>query len=217
VLSTNECYGNNVRYDYVKPLDNEHASYIGLITNENYDFIDEKVLDLCDGILMTGGVEIKDYHIALIRYVFKHKIPFLGICQGAQALGLATLTGSHLIKIDDGFTSIDHAPKDKKLVHIVNFESQSLLHELFGDTIGVNSNHRYALPMVKEPMRVVGISEDGIIEAIEHVDKDVFTVGVQWHPELLENMQPLFNAFVNKARERCESRVIASISNKKDS
>lgn len=200
--------GNVVLYDYMPPLDKEDASYIGLITNNEYKLIDEDVLKLCDGILMTGGVEIKTYHIEIIKYAIAHRIPFLGVCQGAQALALSTLTGAKLLKIESDTTDIVHnptiaSPEDlKKVSHSVVLTNDSILHKLFGESVLVNSNHNYAIPMVNEPMKVVGQSSDGVIEAIEHIDSDIFAVGVQWHPEIMESMQPLFKEFVDRARKR---------------
>jgi len=206
IVSTIDREGNIVLYDYMDALDKEECSYIGLITNSNYAFIEEDILKLCDGILMTGGVEIKTYHIEIIKYAIAHDIPFLGICQGAQALALSTLTGAKLIPINEENSEVIHAPelKDKedlpKLVHKVNLEKDSLLYNLFGPTIDVNSNHNYATPRVSEPMHIVGMSLDNVIEAIEHDDKNVFAVGVQWHPENMESMQPLFKEFANRTK-----------------
>ncbi len=202
--------GNTVLYDYMKVLDKEDASYIGLITNDEYKFIDEEILNMCDGILMTGGVEIKSYHINIIKYAIENNIPFLGICQGVQALGLSTMTGEKLLNIDD--SSINHSPKIEsredlsKIAHKVYFDDDSLLYKLFGREIEVNSNHHYVLPRVELPMKVVGKSEDKYIEAIEHIDENIFAVGVQWHPECLEAMQPLFYEFINRAIKRKENR-----------
>lgn len=202
--------GNIVLYDYMKVLDKEDASYIGLITNDEYKFLDEEILNMCDGILMTGGVEIKSYHINIIKYAREKNIPFLGICQGVQALGLSTMTGEKLLNIDE--LSINHSPKLEssedlsKMVHKVYLDEDSLLFKLLGREIEVNSNHHYVLPRVELPMKVVGKSEDGIIEAIEHTDSNHFAIGVQWHPEYLESMQPLIHEFVNRARQRKENR-----------
>ena len=208
IVSKLDREGNVILYDYMVPLDKEQASYIGLITNSEYDLIDENILRLCDGFLMTGGVEIKTYHIKLINYAIEHNVPFLGICQGAQALGLSTLTDTKLLKIDEGYTDILHEPEMtsredlEKLIHTVNLKEASMLRELFGSSIDVNSNHHYAIPMVNEPMKIVGYASDGVIEAIEHVDPNVFAVGVQWHPENMESMQPLFKEFVDRAKRR---------------
>lgn len=208
VTSTIEREGNTVLYDYMTALDKEDASYIGLITNSEYKFIDDEVLDLCDGIIMTGGVEIKNYHIEIIKYAIRKRIPFLGICQGAQALGLSTLTGAKLVRVDEEHLGVIHAPEIKSIddltnpIHKVKLDKNSMLCSLFGEEIETNSNHHYALPMVKEPMRVVGTSGDDAIEAIEHIDQNVFAVGVQWHPENMESMQPLFKEFVDKCKKR---------------
>lgn len=202
--------GNTVLYDYMKVLDKEDASYIGLITNDEYKFIDEEILDMCDGILMTGGVEIKSYHINIIKYAIANNIPFLGICQGTQALGLSTMTGEKLVNIDG--SSINHSPKLENRedllnsVHKVYLDEDSMLSKLFGREIEVNSNHHYVLPRVELPMKVVGVSEDGYIEAIEHTDSSIFAIGVQWHPEFLETMSPIFCEFVDRARQRRNTR-----------
>ena len=211
-FSTIKRKGNIVLYDYISSLDKEEASYIGLITNANYDLVDENILNLCDGILMPGGVEIKTYHIKMIEYALKNRIPFLGICQGSQALGLSTLTGAKLLKIDDGYSEVTHSfemtcEEDlAKLVHNVYLSDDSLLYNLFGGTIKVNSNHHYVLPKVELPMKIVGKAEDGVIEAIEHIDPTVFAVGVQWHPENMESMQPLFKEFVDRSKMRKEAK-----------
>ncbi|MDD4298795.1 MAG: gamma-glutamyl-gamma-aminobutyrate hydrolase family protein [Bacilli bacterium] len=212
IVSEIEREANVIIYDYMTSLDKENASYIGLITNNQHDFIDEDILNLCDGILMMGGVEIKSYHIHLIKYAISNNIPFLGICQGAQALGLSTLTGAKLIKLDEYLTEINHAPKINSvkeltnIVHKVSFEENSKLYNMFGSSIDVNSHHQYALPRVAEPMKIVGTAPDGVIEAIEHVDPNIFAIGVQWHPENMENMQPLFKEFVNRSRIRKRSK-----------
>lgn len=202
--------GNVVLYDYMLALDKQDVSYFGLITNNEYKPIDENILDMCDGILMTGGVEIKTYHIMIIKYAMEHNIPFLGICQGAQAMALSTLTGAKLLKIEG--TTVSHnpqitCPEDlKKIAHAVSLNDDSILYKIFGSNVEVNSNHNYAIPMVKEPMRIVGTSEDGVIEAIEHNNPDIFAVGVQWHPEVMESMQPLFKEFADRARKRSVSK-----------
>ena len=108
MVNKNHCEGNIVLYNYLTPLDNVNASYIGLITNNRYDVIDDRILDLCDGILMIGGIEIKSYHIKIIEYAIKNGIPFLGICLGCQALGLSTLTGANLLNLDNELSNNTH-------------------------------------------------------------------------------------------------------------
>lgn len=204
---TNEkikCDGNIVFYEYMNVLDNENASYLGLITNEKYDFVDDNILKLCDGFIMQGGNGIKNYHFKILEHALKYNKPFLGICLGAQAIGLSTLVNAKLLNLEELQSRIDHSPQVtsatelSKPVHKVKLMENSILYNMFGSEIEVNSNHQYALPMIKEPLKITGISEDCIIEAIEHVDADKFIVGVQWHPERMESMQPLFKEFINK-------------------
>jgi gamma-glutamyl-gamma-aminobutyrate hydrolase PuuD len=67
---------NAVPYDYIRVLDKANATYIGIITNEQYDLIDERILRLCDGILIPGGAEIKPYHNRIIKYAYEQSAEF---------------------------------------------------------------------------------------------------------------------------------------------
>jgi putative glutamine amidotransferase len=58
------------------------------------------------------------------------------------------------------------------------------------------------LKQVAPGLRVIARSPDGVVEAVESED-DRFLIGVQWHPELLEDDErfgKLFEAFVDSAR-----------------
>jgi putative glutamine amidotransferase len=62
--------------------------------------------------------------------------------------------------------------------------------------------HRQGVVKVGPGAVVSGISDDGVIEAIE-VPGQRFCIGAQWHPEFL-NCEPerrLFEAFVQACRE----------------
>jgi putative glutamine amidotransferase len=69
----------------------------------------------------------------------------------------------------------------------------------FGESrIEVNSTHHQAVDELGQCV-VTGRSDDGIIEAIE-IQGLPFCVGVQWHPELLDNR--IFQAFYQALREQ---------------
>lgn len=50
-------------------------------------------------------------------------------------------------------------------------------------------------------MKISSLSEDGIIEGIEAVNKR-FIIGVQWHPEELldEDMEKIINALIRESQ-----------------
>ena len=63
----------------------------------------------------------------------------------------------------------------------------------------VNSFHHQAVAEAGDKFRVIAKSPDGIIEAMESSEfKSI--LGVQWHPECLEEGLPLFQWLVNEAK-----------------
>ena len=82
----------------------------------------------------------------------------------------------------------------------------SLLNKIFGSKIEVNSRHNYKLSRVEEPFKVTALSEDNVIEALEYIDEDNFILGVQFHPENLDNMENLYNIFLMEVLKRKMNR-----------
>ena len=64
-----------------------------------------------------------------------------------------------------------------------------------------NSYHHQAIREVAPGFTVSARAKDGIIEGIENADGSI--VGVQWHPECMEERYPrfrgIFRAFVERA------------------
>ena len=69
-------------------------------------------------------------------------------------------------------------------------------------SIYVNSRHLYKLDSVSEPLIVSAKSTDDVIEAIEWIDDDHLIIGVQWHPEDMNNMDDLYNFFISETLKR---------------
>jgi len=185
---------NNMKYL------NGMCSFIGLI-NYNNNF-DTSVLDLVDAIIIQGGSTIYPYHFEILEYAIEHNIPLLGICMGHQIIGLYS-TNSYdeddLIRVDNHYSL-----KDK---HNINIKEDSLLYNLFGSNISVNSRHYFMLEEVNLPFNVTAYSDDGVIEAIEYIDDSNFIIGVQWHPEDLDNMSSLYNYFLKEVLIRKTSQL----------
>ena len=83
--------------------------------------------------------------------------------------------------------------------HTVRLAEGSRLERLLGKRIAVNSYHHQAVRRVADGMMTTAVAADGITEAIEGQEGRL--VGVQWHPELLPDMRPLWTSFVEAATE----------------
>lgn len=179
----------------LKHLHNK-CNYIGILNYDN-SLINTEILDLCDGIIIQGGKDIYPYHFQILEYCIKNNIPLLGICMGHQIIGLYSINSNNdndLIQIDD------HQIKDGN--HIINIEKNSIMYKIFGPTLKVNSRHSFAVKKVNLPFKVTSISEDNIIESIEYIDNNNFILGVQFHPEDLDNTENLYNYFLKEVLKR---------------
>jgi len=117
-------------------------------------------------------------------------IPVLGICRGMQVL--ATAYGGRVCDHIDGHDLKKHERHDVAIL-----ENSRLSRVISRRIYEVNSLHHQAVTDVGYGMVVSALSEDGIIEAMEHEKKPHF--GVQWHPEKLgdSSSKRLFDFFVN--------------------
>lgn len=185
---------------------------IPIITEEK-DF--DSYLNLLDGIIFTGGIDIwpliynenplketheissirDKYELGLFKRAYETKLPILGICRGLQIANVA-LGGSLYQDINTQVPdSLGHQPvgisKDE-LYHSMNIKRDTKLYNLFqSEDIFVNSNHHQAIKKLGDNLIVSALSEDGIIEAIEASDER-FLMGLQFHPECLVNRYPEF-------------------------
>ncbi|MBZ0137918.1 MAG: gamma-glutamyl-gamma-aminobutyrate hydrolase family protein [Planctomycetes bacterium] len=129
------------------------------------------------------------------------ELPVFAICGGMQLT--AIFSGGTLIQ-DLPSQPLEHrAGKDGFRKHTVSIEAGSVLERVFGASeVEVNSLHHQAVESVGERLIVSARAPDGVIEAIEFKDHP-FRIGVQWHPERMDdsNMRKLFAAFVAEARK----------------
>lgn len=182
----------------------------------------KKQLELVDGLLMSGGVDINPRYynqdflegtklvsperdanewIILEEFLSMNK-PILGICRGMQMINVfkgGTLhqdikeTSKKILKHNQ-----DYLPELK--VHKVNIEKNSILSDLFGEQLITNSFHHQSLDKIGQGLKVVATTNDGIIEAIESKEEG-FLLGVQWHPEMMtargsKEMIRIFEKFI---------------------
>lgn len=163
---------------------------LGIINEErySYEFLDrdkliiDNILKICDGFVIPGGSTESYLDKYIIEYATKNNIPILGICLGMQEM-------SSFLDLEE----VSNHNKSNRYVHKVNIDKNSLLYKIFKKDIYVNSRHNYKINNLNG-YKVVGSCLD-VIEAIER-DDNTFNVGVQWHPEDIDN-EELFNYFIN--------------------
>jgi putative glutamine amidotransferase len=88
--------------------------------------------------------------------------------------------------------------------HRITFAAGSVLASLYGSEVSTNSLHHQAVGEPGAGVRVVGRADDDVAEAIEYDGHDV--IAVQWHPELLDELEPVFDWIVEKARAHAKER-----------
>ena len=180
----------NLKYLHIKCI------YIGILNYDN-SLLNTNILSLCDGIIFQGGSDIYNYHFQILNYAINNNIPVLGICMGHQIIGLYsqnTTNDKALIKIPN------HNNKEK--THDIKIKPNTILYKIFGPTLTVNSRHNEALSKVNYPFKVSAVSKDNVIEGIEYVDDNHFVLGVQFHPEDLDNTENLYNYFLKEVLKR---------------
>ena len=194
----------------------------------------DTTLQLFDGVIVTGGTDIdpveyngnnenpsllpanqeRDHaELSLVRHLIEEKeTPLLCICRGLQVLNVAAGGTLHEHILDVRETDIHRNAEGLWQLQDVEVDRDSLVAQAMGTTqIKTSSGHHQAIKDVGEGLRVVGSASDGIIEAVEMPDHP-WLIAVQWHPEVTamedDSQQAIFDALVEKARERKQHKVV---------
>ncbi|MBR3326793.1 MAG: gamma-glutamyl-gamma-aminobutyrate hydrolase family protein [Atopobiaceae bacterium] len=200
---------------------------IPLVLPFDSDAVDvEQVLSICDGLVLTGGVDV-DPHLygeepipecgqiqhmrdeleyRLLDKALESDMPILGICRGSQILNV--FLGGSLYQ--DLYTqlpqSLNHAmePPYEVPCHRVVLEPGEPLQLCLGvDEIPVNSIHHQAVKRLAPTLVPLARSRDGVIEGSWMPGKR-FVWGVQWHPEWIWNVDPMQKRIVQCFVDACE-------------
>ena len=214
-----------IRKNYIDGI--SKAGGLPIIMTYDYEKIDD-YLAIIDGLIVVGGymdihpnrygddfvhptvklnLTRENFEYEFVKKVLNTNLPIFGICNGMQ-----------LISILHGGKIIQHIPDDKNFMdheqshfaefkeygspyHNVNIDADSKFYNITRlKKISTNSSHHQALKSVGNGLKVVGTTDDGIIEAFENPNHP-FCIGVQWHPEYQTSPadQKLYEEFINQA------------------
>jgi putative glutamine amidotransferase len=188
--------------------------------------------DGIQGVLFTGGGdlnpvlygeqnrashyiddEIDKFEIELMRNALSADTPVFAICRGFQVLNVAC-GGTLLQEIPTPPYRQHAANTGVSAQHAIDVTDGSRLHSLLAKSpIAVNSRHHQAVTCktLGCPLIATAFSSgEDIVEAMEKPGK-AWVVGVQWHPERIEDeirnsFQVLFRDFIRAAAERAGSK-----------
>jgi putative glutamine amidotransferase len=179
----------------------------------------DTVLDLVDGLILAGGVDVDPhayaaepdprtdapnverdaFELALARRALARDIPLLGVCRGMQVMNVAAggTLHQHLPDVV-GHEEHRHTP-GTFADHEVRLEDGSLAARAAGEPVHpTKSHHHQAVDAVADGFVVTGWSTlDELPEAIEAPDRR-YALGVQWHPEADETSR-LIGSLVEEA------------------
>lgn len=130
--------------------------------------------------------------------------PIMAICAGLQLLNIHLGGSLHqdieTLKPGHGLL---HRNREVTARHPVSLSAGSQLRKIYraASVERPISSHHQCINRLGDGLAVTGMSEDGIIEAVEHLQRQ-FTIGVQWHPEAdYDGSASLFRALIRRARQ----------------
>lgn len=145
--------------------------------------------------------------LALVnRCVYENK-PILGICRGHQVVNIA-LGGNIYQDMNDELLQV-HAqtPEGENRTHPVRLSVMTMLADLYGGEMMVNSSHHQANRQLGQGLYGTAWDEVGVVEAMQHGSLPIWTV--QFHPEQmtgedgLPDGQKIFDFFLEQCRKHC--------------
>ena len=179
---------SGTRYDLFNFLFNYNVNVIGIPINNDFNKT-KNIVDICDGIILSGGDTFVYQDFLLIDYLYKEDKPTLGICLGMQSM-------AKYFSDKDEIDVKNHLSNDL-YVHYIKIDKNSLLYKILKkDRILVNSRHKSQI--IDTSLKISALSDDGVVEAVEDSYKKFF-VGVEWHPESLndKNTKLLIDYFIS--------------------
>ncbi|MCW8220275.1 MULTISPECIES: gamma-glutamyl-gamma-aminobutyrate hydrolase family protein [Streptomyces] len=179
-----------------------------------------------DGLVIAGGADVdpglygaeRDFRtgppaherdvweVALLRAAMAAGVPVLGICRGMQLLNVAL--GGTLTQHLDGHTG----PLGKEGVlgeHPVTPVPGTRYASLVPATASVPTYHHQAVERLAPGLVASAHAADGTVEAVELPGEAPWVTGVQWHPEMGDDLT-IMRALVEAARSATAARAALS-------
>lgn len=190
---------------YISGIENNNGEMVVISRATPLDEIEYIVAKL-DGMLFSGGVDVDparygaerepecgnpdhardELELRLIDACMKRRMPILGICRGCQVINVG-LGGTLVQDIPTRYGTLHQMPKDhdSPFWHDVKMVPGTMLHEIMGDSIPVDSYHHQCVLRLAEGLVASAHAPEGFVEAFE-MPKDAgqFLMAVQWHPEV---------------------------------
>lgn len=156
-----------------------------------------------DGVVLAGGPDVEParygaereprtgpparerdaWELALIDAALAAGVPLLGVCRGMQLLNVAL--GGTLVQHIDGHAEAVGAFGG----HTVKPVPGSLYAGLVPEETFVPTYHHQAVDRLGEGLVPTAYAADGTVEALELPSSTGWVLGVQWHPEMGEDLR----------------------------
>jgi len=205
-----------LRRDYIRRL--RHAGGLPVLLPHTEKPLSPKdaaeLLAGCQGVLFSGGGDLEtsgggrgvdperdQAELSLFAAAWERKLPVFGVCRGLQLINTA-LGGDLYPDLGEGPGRVRHchASDERYDCHHRVTVTRRELSRLIGTAPDVNSHHHQGLRRLASPLRAAAFAPDGLCEAVLGPPYR-FLLAVQWHPECLDHMAPLFAAFAEACRK----------------
>ena len=174
----------------------------------------EALADRLDGLLLTGGADVAParygqeedpnlgtveperdaFELAVLEAMAARGKPVLGICRGLQVINI--WAGGTLHQHVPEHLQDERPPAER--IHPVKIDPSTPFSRRYLDEISVNTFHHQTVDELGDGLVILGRAPDGVVEMIEREGARI--VAVQWHPELLDDLDPSFVWLVEEAR-----------------
>ena len=197
--------GYNMSPDFIRALNSLGAVAITLPSITDDDELLRDALALCDGIIFTGGPDVRPslfgediipscgainderdaFEIKLYKMAMAADKSILGVCRGVQVMNIAE--GGNIyqdIYSQNGTMLAHHTLDGVRAFHNVSVTNSAIFEKIgfSKNEFTVNSYHHQSVKDLAEGYEAFAYSPDGLIEAI-YMPSRRFVAGVQWHPE----------------------------------